>query len=170
MQKNIEEHIANQEESVCEGLLEKPSQMAQCQVNAIRNIDYITFCKKSPLAVAHRNFCTKKWAEISTALECWNYLKRAILTARINNLQEVGIEIPITSANVLVRKTLITINEKYVLLLNDLSDYLAIMDQECRNRFGWNEIKAKISESYISIFDSGDLESFLHRKDGAQFF
>ena len=34
MQKNIEEYIENKEESVPEGLLEKPAQMAQSQVNS----------------------------------------------------------------------------------------------------------------------------------------
>lgn len=65
MQKNVEEYIANEEEVVPEGLLEKSAQMAQYQVNTIRNIDYVTFCKKNPLVIAHRNFCTKKLAEIT---------------------------------------------------------------------------------------------------------
>lgn len=161
MQKNVEEYIANREEPVPVGLLEKPAQMAQYQVNAIRNIDYITFSKKNPLVIAHRNFCMKELVEISIALECWNYLKRAILTTRINNLKSIGKEIPITSANALVGQTLVITNEKYISLLDDLSDYLKVIDQECSNRFGWDELRSKISESYISIFNSANLESFL---------
>lgn len=164
MQKNVEEYITNKEESVSEGFLEKSAQMAQCQVNAIRSIDYVTFCKKNSLAIAHRDFCAKKLAEISNALEYWNYLKRSIITTRIKNLKESGREIPITSADSLVGQTLAITNEKYLFLLNDLSDYLEVVDQECGNCFGWNEIKSCISESYISIFNSADLESFLAQR------
>ena len=161
MQKNVEEYIANKEESVSEGLLEKSAQMALCQVNAIRGIDYVTFRKKNPLVIAHRNFCTNKLAEISSALEYWNYLKRAILSTRIINLKETGRDIPITSADTLISQTLVIIRERYLSLLNDLSDYLEIVDQACGNRFGWNEMKRKISESYISIFNSADLKTEL---------
>lgn len=160
MQKNVEEYIANEEEVVPEGLLEKSAQMAQYQVNTIRNIDYVTFCKKNPLVIVHRNFCTKKLAEINAALECWNYLKRSILKTRINNLKEIGREIPITSADALIRQTLVITNEKYLFLLNDLSDFLEAINRECDNRFEWKEMKLKISESYISIFNSTKLENF----------
>lgn len=166
MQKNVEGYIANKDESVFEGLLEKSAQMAQSQVNAIRSIDYVTFRKKDSLVIVHRNFNTKKLAEISSALEYWNYLKRAVLSARINNLEKIGREIPITSANALVRQTLTIIGEKYLSLLNDVSDYLETIDHACGNRFGWNEIKLKISESYISIFNSADLDSFLAQEKG----
>lgn len=161
MQKNIEEYIENKEESVPEGLLEKPAQMAQSQVNAIRSIDYVTFRKQNSLVIAHRNFCTVKLLEISLALEYWNYLKRAILSTKIFNLQETGHDIPITSANTLIGQTLVIIREKYLSLLNDLSNYLETVDQACSNRFGWNEMKFKISESYISIFNLADLKTFL---------
>lgn len=161
MQKNVEEYIINREEPVPEGLLEKSAQMAQCQVNAIRSIDYVTFCKTNPLVIAHRNFCMKELVKISTALECWNYLKRAILTTRINNWETIEKEGPITSASALVRQTLVITNEKYLSLLNNLSDYLEVVDQKCSNRFGWNELRLNISESYISIFNSANLESFL---------
>lgn len=161
MQKNVEEYIANKEETVSEGLLEKSAQMAQCQVNAIRGIDYVTFRKQNPLVIAHRNFCTKKLSEISSALGYWNYLKRAILSKRITNLQETGRDMPITSADTLINQTLVIIREKYLSLLNDLSGYLEVIDQACNNRFGWNEMKSKISGSYISIFNSADLKTFL---------
>lgn len=115
--------------------------MAQCQANAIRSIDYVTFYKKNPLVIAHSNFCTKKLVEISTVLECGNYLKRAILTSRINNLKQFGQEVSVTSADTLVGQTLAITNEKFLSLLDDLSDYLEVVDQACNNRFGWNEIK-----------------------------
>lgn len=164
MQKNVEEYITSKTESIPEELLDNSLHMAQYQVNAIRSIDYVTFHKKNPMVIAHSDFCTKKLVEINAMLECGNYLKRAILTSRISNLKQFGREVPVTSAETLVRQTLVIINERFLSLQDDLSDYLEVVDQACSNRFGWNEIKAKIYESYTSVFNAAKLENFLSQK------
>ena len=51
-------------------------------------------------------------------------MKRSIFKTRINNLKEIGREIPITSADALIRQTLVITNEKYLFLLNGLFFYV----------------------------------------------
>ena len=57
------------------------------------------------------------------------------------------------------------INGKCTHLLDDLSEHLEAIDQACKNRFKWKEIRGKIDASYISIFSLGKLEDFLAQKD-----
>lgn len=165
MQKTVEEYINNQTEAVPEEALGSFTQMLQCQINAIRNVDYITFSNKNSVMKAHNNFCLGKLVEIESALLYANYLKRAIITTRIDNLQRFAQQGTVTSADALVKQTLGVINEKCTHLLDDLSQYLEEINQACSNRFKWIEIKGKIHESYISILNSGKLEDFLMQKN-----
>ena len=38
-------------------------------------------------------------------------------------------------------------------LLKEVEIYLNTIDQTCNNRFNWNELREKISNSYISLFE-----------------
>lgn len=165
MQKNVEEYINNQTKPVPEEALEIFTPMLQGQITAIRNVDYITFSKKNSVMKAHNNFCTRELIEIESALLYANYLKRAVITTKIDNLQHSGQQGTVTSADALVKQTLGVINGKCIHLLDDLSGHLEAMDQACNNRFKWKEIKEKIHESYISLFSTGKLEDFLAQKN-----
>lgn len=161
IQKNVEEFINNPVEPIAEGLLEKNTQMARYQINAIRSVDYVTFSKKNSLMRVYNSFCSGKLIEIETSLLYDNYLRRAVTTTKINNLKLYGQQGTVTSADSLVNRTLAVINEKCLHFLNDLSGYLEEIDQSCNNRFKWNEVKEKIHENYISIFVADQFENFL---------
>lgn len=165
MQKNVEEYINNQTKPVPEEALENLTPMLQGQINAIRSVDYITFSKKNSVMKAHNNFCAGKLIEIDAVLSYANYLKRAIITTKIDNLQRSGQQGTITSADALVKQTLDVINEKCTHFLDGLSEYLKEIDQACNNRFKWEEIMEKIQKSYISAFSAGKLEDFLTQKE-----
>lgn len=165
LQKNVEEYLGEQNCEVPDNLLDGPTQMAQCQINAIRGLHYTPLSKKNRLMIAHRTFCTERSAEFDSVCTWKNYLRRSILETRIDNLKQSGTEGPVTSTDALVKQILTTINGKCLSLLDYLSDYLTVIDQTCNNRFEWCKIKSIIHENYISLFETGKFEDFLTQEN-----
>lgn len=161
IQKTTKEFIETPTEAVSENLLESNTQMAQCQLNAIQGVDYTTFSSKSELVITQHDFCSGAIPKIKSFLSADNYLKRAILTVQITNMEQFGMRKPITTADPLIFQTLSVINKKSLALLDDVSNYLQSIDSACHNRFAWDVQKKKIHEGYTSIFVSGKIEDFL---------
>ncbi|MDE6434678.1 MAG: hypothetical protein K2L07_10685 [Lachnospiraceae bacterium] len=164
MQRNVGEYIETKTEPVPESLLESPVQKIQCQVNAIQSVDYTTFSAKSKLMIARRDFSEENLAKINVVLQYHNYLKSAILQTRIKNLEQFGKEKIVTSSDKLVFKTLTIIDKQCKPLLDEISNYLEIIDQSCGGRFDWKTQQEKIHEGYISIFKVGKFEDFLQEE------
>lgn len=136
-------------------------QKVKYQLNAIQSADYTTFLPKNKLVIAQHNFCSQSIPKINSFLSVDNYLKRAILTVQIANVEQFGLKKPVTAANQLIFQVLTVINKNSLLLLDIVSEYLKSIDQACHNRFRWDVQKQKIDESYISIFAVGNLEDFI---------
>lgn len=164
IQRNVEEYIETKTEPVPENLLESSVQKIQCQVNAIQSVDYVTFHVKNKLMTARHDFSEENLAKINVVLQYHNYLKSAILQTRINNLEHFGKEKIVTSSDELVFKTLIIIDKQCKPLLDEISNYLEIIDQFCGGRFNWKTQQEKIHGSYISIFKAGKYEDFLQEE------
>lgn len=162
-QKITKEFIETPTEAVTENLLERTVQMTQCQLNAIQGVDYTTFSKKNKLMIAQHNFCSETAPKINSFLSVDNYLRRAILTVQIANMEQFGQKKPITTADQLIFQVLTVINKNSLPLLNDVSEYLNSIDQACHYRFHWDAQKQKIEEGYTntSIFTAGNLEDFI---------
>lgn len=165
MERNVGEYIENKTESAPENLLESSVQKIQCQINALQSVDYTTFSSKNKLMIALRNFYEEKLAGINVVLQYHNYLKSAILRTRIKNLEQFGREKIVTSSDELVLKTLTIIDKQCKPLLDEISNYLEIIDQSCGGRFDWKTQQEKIYEGYISIFKAGKLEDFLQEEE-----
>ncbi len=161
IQKITKEFIDAPTEAVSENLLEDNVQIAQCQLNAIQGVDYTTFSSKNELLTVQNNFCSGVVPKIKSFLSVNNYLKRAILTVQIANVEQFGVKKPITTTDPLIFQTLSIINEKSLSLIADISNYLQSIDNACHNRFAWEVQKQKIHEGYTSIFTAGRFEDFL---------
>lgn len=161
IQRTTKEYIEAPTEAVPENLLEDNVQKAHCQLNAIQGADYTTFSSKNELMVAQYNFCSKSIPKIKSFLLVDNYLKRAILTVQIANVEQFGMKKFITAADPLILQTLSIINKKSIALLEEVSNHLQLIDSSCHNRFAWKVQKEKIDEGYTSIFTAGNFEDFL---------
>lgn len=161
IERITKEFIETPTETVAENLLEDNVQRAQCQLNAIQSADYTTFSSKNGLMVAQHNFCSKSIPNIRAFLSVDNYLKRAILTVQITNVEQFGIKKFITTADPLILQTLSIISKKSLVLLEEVSNHLQLIDSSCHNRFAWKMQKEKIDEGYTSIFTAGNFEDFL---------
>lgn len=161
IERITKEFIETPTEAVAENLLEDNVQRAQCQLNAIQSADYTTFSSKNGLMVAQHNFCSKSIPNIRSFLSVDDYLKRAILTVQITNVEQFGMKKFITTADPLILQTLSIISKKSLVLLEEVSNHLQLIDSSCHNRFAWKVQKEKIDEGYTSIFTAGNFEDFL---------
>ena len=161
MSRNIDEYIANPREIVPENLLDERILIIRNQTMAIRNVDYITFYKNNVLVTAYQKFCANGLARAESIIGCGNYLKIAIIKTQINNVKETHSQGTVTSADKLVAQTLVAFKNQVTPALNDVSAYLGIINQYCNGRYNWEEQKAKIHDSYISLFNVEKFEDFL---------
>lgn len=161
MYKNIDEYIADQNKPVPDNLIDERIMMIRSQSMAIRSVDYVTFCKNNVLVTAHQDFCSNGLAMVDSIIGSGNYLKMAIFQTQIKNLEDTYSKGTITSADKLVTQTLAAFKNQILPALSDVSTYLGIINQHCSGRYNWEGQKAKIHESYISIFKAGRFEDFL---------
>ena len=161
IERITKEFIETPTEAVTENLLEDNVQRAQWQLNAIQGVDYVTFSRKNKVMAAQHNFCSKVVPKIESFLSSDNYLKRAILTVQIANVEQFGMKKFITTADPLILQTLSIISKKSLVFLEEVSNHLQLIDDACHHRFTWEVQKQKIHESYTSIFTAGNLEDFL---------
>ena len=161
MYKNIDEYIDDQNKPVPDNLIDERIMMIRSQSMIIRSVDYVTFRKSSVLVTAHQDFCLNGLAKADSIIGSGNYLKIAIIQTQIKNLEDTYSEGTITSADKLVAQTLTAIKNQILSALNDVSNYLGIINQHCNGRYDWEGQKAKIHESYVSLFNAGKFEDFL---------
>lgn len=161
MCKSIDEYIADQNRPVPDNLLDERAMMIRGQSMAIRSVDYVTFSKENALAAAHQSFCSNTLVKIDSTIGNGNYLKIAIGQTQIKKVEETGKKGTITSADELVAQTLAALKNHITPVLNDVSDYLGVIDQSCGGRYDWTKQKTNIHESYINFLKAGSFEEFL---------
>lgn len=161
MQQNILEYTKNTDEVIPENLLEMRTQMAQSELFALQNMEYVTFRDKSPLAIAHHNFCTETAAKVKSVSDSSINLRIAINIAKTDNLKYYQEARDITSANKTVCSTLIILYRNITSVLKEIDKYLLTIDHSCENRFNWTIMRTTIQENYVSIFKAGNFEDFL---------
>lgn len=161
LDRNIDEYITTPDKPVPDNLVDERMMMIRSQSMAIRSVDYITFRKTNALVTAHKNFCTNGLAKADSIIGSGNYLKMAIIQTQIKNLEETHSKGTVTSADKLVAQTLAALKNQISPVLSDVSTYLGIINQHCNGRYDWEEQKAKIHDSYISLFEAGKFEDFL---------
>ena len=161
MYRNIDEYIADQNKPVPDNLIDERIMMIRSQSMAIRSVDYVTFRKNNVLVTAHQDFCSNGLVMSDSIIGSGNYLKMAIIQTQIKNLEDTYSKGTITSADKLVAQTLAAFKNQILPALSDVSTYLGIINQHCNGRFDWEGQKAKIHESYVSLFKVGKFEDFL---------
>ena len=160
-QKGIEEYVKNPAKPIPENLLSQSVYRTQCQINAVQNTDYTTFSSKNRLVSARQKFFLESLADMNSFLLSDNYLKQAIITTKIRNLEQNHSQKFITSSDLLVQETLSIINKKSLSLLECVSNFLQEIDINCNSRFHWDELKQSIHRVYANVSDAGSFEGFL---------
>ncbi len=168
MYRNIDEYIAAPNKPVPYNLVDQSIMMISSHSLAIRNVDYTTFRKNNALVTAHQAFCANELVKLDSILRSGNYIKIAINETQIKNLKETNREGTVTSADMLVARTLAALKNRLSSALNDVSNYLEIINQHCNGRYYWAKQKTIIHDSYISIFEAGKFEDFLNEAEAKQ--
>lgn len=160
MYKNIDEYIENQNRLVPGNLLDEKMLMIRNQTMAVRSVDYVTVCKNNKLVNRHKKFCLNGLVKAEAIIGSQNYLKSAIIQTQMENLKDVHNQGEITSSEKLVSEVLTALKVKILPVLEEISDYLGAIDKNCSLRYGWEQQKIKVHQSYISLFELEGFEEF----------
>lgn len=161
MQQNILEYAKNTNEVIPENLLDMRTQMAQSELIALQNTEYVTFISKNSITLAHQNFCTEVVVRVKSVLDSGINLRIAINVAKRGNLKYYQEARYITSANKAVCSTLIILHRNIASVLKEIDKYLLTIDHSCKSRFNWPTMRTTLQENYVSIFKAGNFEDFL---------
>ncbi len=161
MHRNIEDFLNDKNQPVPPILLDDRVHMAYGQVTALQSVDYVTFLEKNTLFAAQECFHSHELQKIGTLLNHTLYLKTAVNTVELHNLESGGRSGVVTSSDSIVAQTLMRLNQETVEELNAVDCFLATMQNHCKKRFDWDSIKRTIQSGYISVFEAGKFEDFL---------
>ena len=166
--QNICDYLGHPDICVPPNLVNETTRMIQCQINALRTIEYVTF-KQTPdtLMVEHRNFVSESTLQFLPVLQGPRKLESAILETRIAE-KEKEIEklkermarsevngwcaaptVPITSSAERVNKVFKDLKIALDANIESTDNFLQKVDQCCRNRYALSDKKASIKIPHL---------------------
>lgn len=127
--------------------LDNSSHMALSEISALQSTDYILFKPKNQLVKAHQKFCMERALALRSAIESYNiYLKIAVNIVQRENIEKQGYPGNATASNPTVAKTLCRIDTEVSKVLDEISKYLAVIEQSTKGRYSWTAAKEKIEQ------------------------
>lgn len=142
---------------VPEGCLDDSSHVALSEISALQSTDYILFNPKNQLVKTHQKFCMEQSPSLRSAIESYSiYLKLAVNIVQRDNIEKQGYPGNATASNPTVAKTLCRIDTEVSKVLDETSEYLAVIEQSTKGRYNWTVTKEKIeqgSEHRLNAFE-----------------
>lgn len=163
--KIMTEFLENKDDSVPYNLLSERKNRAICQVNALRQIDYVTFCKKNFFAVKVLEFSSQRLEKIEKFLNDCDCLEIAIRKTEISNLQKGIVNCRITSSDEIVSRTFTKLSSLATENEEELSLQLQLIDDHCKNRLNWKKLRDKIRGGYRSLKKYDALNQLLNEEN-----
>ena len=152
MQHNILDFQSHPDEQIPENIFDDTTQMIKSQVYCLRIIDYACFKKDNAIEQRHTIFKEDTFIKFSSIENGANLIHCAILEERIeNHKRNLANPNYITSSCASVAKVLSDQLESLVPLLEETDDILKTIDDNCKNRYGWNEIRNMMQNIYTSF-------------------
>lgn len=162
MRKNIEEYLENKHTIVVENCLDEHIHMALGELTALQSSDYILFNKNNQMVKEHQKFCIDRAPILRSVIKSYGiYLKLAVNIVQRENLEKSGLSGNVTASNHLVAVTLNRIDNEVIKLLDEISDYLAIIEQSTKGRYNWTVAKEKIEAASNPRLDT--FEKFIEK-------
>ena len=154
MQHHILDFQSHPNVQISENIFDNTTNMIKSQVYYLRCVDYS--CFKNNNAIEQRLIVFKKetFNKFSAIENGMNLIRCAILEERIDNLKynKANPEY-ITPSNERVANVFSKQIGNLIPLIEEIGDFLKTIDDNCDNRYGWNNIHEIIQSSYISLFD-----------------
>lgn len=162
MHKRINLLIQDEKAIVPQNCLDEHIHMALGELTALQSTDYILFNKNNQMVREHQKFCIERAPILRSVIESYGiYLKLAVNIVQRENLEKSGRSGNVTASNPLVAVTLNRIDNEVIKLLDEISDYLAIIEQSTKGRYNWTVAKEKIEAASNPRLDT--FEKFIEK-------
>ncbi len=129
------------------GCLDDHIHMAISEIAALQATDYILFNKNDRLVKEHQKFCMEQATALGAAIKNYGiYLKLAVNIAQRENIEKQRHSGNVTASNPIVARTLDCINAEIFEFLNEVSNYLTVIEQSTKGKYSWTAAKEKIDQ------------------------
>lgn len=156
---NIKRQLNDISSPVPGNLIDEISSRGKMCLTSLSSIEYYTFCKSNTIKTQLIQYRGRSGTRIQLFLQNPLYLKMAINEDRIALLKQ-GRDKLITSQNPKTRQTLKKIFDDSSVVLSFIEMSLDIIDNECKKRYHWSELKGNVISSEEN-FVSASLDDFL---------
>lgn len=153
MQHNILDFQLHPNTQIPNNVFDNTAQMVKSQVCYLQGVDYSCLTRGNVIErklISFKKDTSLKFTSIENGM---TLIRRAILEERINNRQCNKIDPDyITVSNVKVAKVLSDQARNLIPVIEEVSDFLRIIDDNCNNRYDWDKICEMTQKSYVSLF------------------
>lgn len=164
MRLRIKSLIQNNDSIIPQGCLDDYIHMALSEIAALQGTDYILFNKNNRLVKAHQKFCMERASILRTSIESYGiYLKLAVNIVERENLENYRRSCNVTASNPTAAKTLTRIDSEVSNLLDEISDYLTVIERSTKGRYGLTVVKEEIEQ--VSGPKLNTFEDFIGEKE-----
>lgn len=149
---NIKRQLYDISSPVPNNLIDEISNRGKMYLTSLASIEYITFCRHNPIEEQLIQYRGDGRKRINLFLQNSVFLKMAINEDRIALLKQ-GKDKLITSQNPKTHQTLKKIFDDSTPVLSYIEKSLDIIDNECKKRYYWNELKRNViigEENFVS--------------------
>lgn len=123
----------------------------------IANTEYCIFYKKNKFMLVHNNFVQNEFLTLKKGLDKSIYLDIAYIKFRKSNLENSAVQ----EAKENIYKTIKVMDIFAESAMMILENYLEVLQKESSKKFNWSNSKKTIHNSYLGIYNSGNLDTFL---------
>lgn len=155
MQHQILDFQEHSDAQISENLLDSTTHTIKNQVYYLRTLNYACFKKNNDIEKRYILFKTNTHIKFAFLENGMNLLRCAILKERIDNYKSQKSNPDyITASSSRVAKVLSDQMDILTPLLGEIEQFLTSINDNCKNRYNWNEIHKQILTSYVSLFST----------------
>ncbi len=155
--RDIDKLLKNRNLIVPKNLFSYRMPTMQNRLGGIANTDYCVFKKKDKFMFVHNDFAQNKFIKLKNQLDQYIYFQIAYTEMEMKQI--MGIE----NANKNIYEVLNVLGGFSKEALGILNQYLDALQKDSPKKFNWSQNVETIHNSYLGLYNSGNVDEFLKR-------
>lgn len=157
MHKNINELLFDKSTEIPKNLFTSRLPDIQNRLWGMANTDYCVFRKKDNFMLVHNNFVRDEFMHLKNRMDEYIYFEIAFTEAEINQFKKVE------NVDEKIYKVLKVLDMFTKEAMKTLDQYLCALQKDTPKKFLWTHNKEIIHNSYLGLYNSGNVNDFLKR-------
>lgn len=151
---NINDYLIEKNRPIPHNLLDQRMSVVKACADTLKSNGYFTFCKKNSIVIELNRFRDVVFLKEESFINSGNLLRCLVLEIKLYNAELLGgKDCSVSSSDIRVEKYLLDRVRQCSDLLEEIAEFLIVLDEKCGHRFGWMGTKERIEGSYVSLFE-----------------